>query len=182
MRLWLQGMTVADVASTLGVSTDTMSELIEEFVAYKLPWGVTALWRIAKLELELDEMSDVADALPAMLKYGKPTPEATWAHAAGVSSRNFATLLGERFATESEASDAAAFSAWLATQQVETLAEEYGVSGQALREVATAVVRSRPNPLIDELDAGTLLPRQIDVRTPAAQCSASFTRTTSGQQ
>jgi hypothetical protein len=121
VRLWLQGMTVSAVASTLGVSTETMSELIEEFVAYKLPWGVTALWRIATLELELEGMSDVTEALPAMLKYGVPTPEATWAHAAGVSSRNFATSLGERFAAEAETSTANAFSAWLAMQQVETL-------------------------------------------------------------
>ena len=176
VRLWLQGMTVSGVAATLDVTTDRMSELIEEFVAYKLPWGVTALWRIAQLELGLEGLSDVAESLPAMLKYGVPTPEATWAHAAGVSSRTLATLLGERFGAEGSDQTADSFATWLATQQVETLADEYGVSGQALREVASAVLRSRPNRLIDELDLGTLLPRTVAVRLLRSVPPASLGR------
>jgi len=86
------------------------------------------------------------------------------------------TLLGERFAAEAEAASANAFADWLATQQVETLADEYGVSGQTLREVASAVVRSRPNPLIDELDSETLLPREVNVRLLRSVPPASLGR------
>jgi hypothetical protein len=176
VRLWLQGMTVSSVAAALDLPTDLISPVVEDFVAYRLPWGVTALWRIAQVELEMLALSDVSQALPAMLKYGVPTPEATWAHAAGVSSRNLATLLGERFAAEGGDRTAAGFAAWLSTQQIETLADEYGVAGTALREVATAVVRSRPNRLVDDLEAGTLLPRDVPVRLLRNVAPASLAR------
>ncbi len=176
VRLWLQGMTVSAIGGVMDIPTDTIGPVVEDFVAYRLPWGVTALWRIAEAELELDSLSEVSRALPAMLKYGVPTPEATWAHVSGISSRTLATLLGERFAEENRERTPAAFNLWLATQQLETLAEEYGVAGGALREVAGAIVRSRPNQLIDLLEAGELLPRNVPVRLLRSVVPASLRR------
>jgi hypothetical protein len=155
---------VSEIATESAGDPEAVASFVEDFVAYRLPWGVSAYLRILRHINPGIQVSPTTQGFAAMLKYGVPSPEAAWAHAAGVTSRTAAALLGELAVTRGEVTSPGEFRAWLSRQQPELLADELGVSGEALRETARAVLRSRPNPLIAELEAGRLLPRTVSVR------------------
>jgi hypothetical protein len=178
---WLRGVPIADIAADNAMSIEAMSKYIEEYISYLLPWGISAYLRIARHTLEIAP-SRLALGLPGMMKYGVPLPEAAWAYAAGIASRQAAIALAEGYAGQADVSTPIGFRRWLAELDPLTLAEEYELAGEILDLTTTAVVRSRRNTLLPVYEAGDFWPHRTRVRVhravdPAAARTVTRART-----
>jgi helicase len=162
--LWLRGTPVASIATQANEEgVEDLARFVEEYAAYLLPWGVSALIRIATSQLALIPTPTVR-SFPAMLKWGVPTVEATWAHASGITSRQVAIGLGERYASEALEPSPRDFRRWLHGHDVDGLAAELNISGRVLQETARAIVSSRRSDALNQLEAGTLFPAGASVK------------------
>jgi hypothetical protein len=119
LALWLEGSPVEEIYSIVPDainSVEQLSRFIEKLFGYRFPWKVSALLRIGREELGLDNdaLLDYARNCPTMIKYGVPEPIAAWAMSAGIPTRRTATLLAEAFGRASEALTYENFVTWLA--------------------------------------------------------------------
>ena len=165
---WLQGRPVNElkdeVAST-ATSVEDLSRFIEDFFAYKLPWGFAGYLRIASRVLDVDELGVGVRFFPSMVKFGVPFPEAAWAMAAGVPLRRVAIDLATEFVAARPADTVGGFLEWLAAVEVERLRTVHGLRGSVLDDVARALKRVGRNPLLASgADLTTLLPMTVDIR------------------
>jgi helicase len=165
---WIAGTAVDDLRRDFAPAAATAEDLtrfIEDFFAYRLPWGVASYLRIATAVLGIEELSLGAQFFPSMVKFGVPVPEAAWAMAAGVPIRRVAIALASRFLADSPDRDFQDFLEWLGSIDSEILRAEFGLSGAILEDVSRAVQRSGRNPLLSSgEDATDLLPMTVDVR------------------
>ncbi len=150
---WIDGVSVAEIYSryaTESESAEDLARFISEFFSYKLPWGVSAFLRISTHVLGIDEaeVSVEAKFLPSLIKFGVPTPMASWAISSGVPSRSAAIRLAEGYLLERDKIDSKEFLAWFNDLDYETLFREYGIEGQVLDEISRAVNRSGVNSLL----------------------------------
>lgn len=165
--LWILGTPVSEIARQTGAnSVESLSRFVEEYASYLLPWGISAFLRIAQDRLDF-EATPVARTFPAMLKWGVPTIEATWAHSFGIGSRQIAIALGERYAGASAERSPANFRDWVRQQEIEVLADELGITGASLQETTRALVRSRRSTALVRLEAGELLPLRLSIKVGA---------------
>ena len=93
LGLWVEGNSIADLAAHVvdaDESTEQLSRYIEELFGYRLPWIISALLRIAKESMGIQdhEMSEYIRCYPSMVKHGLPDPVASWAMSAGITTRN----------------------------------------------------------------------------------------------
>ena len=162
--LWLRGTPVSEIASQLeDEGVEDLSRFVEEYASYLLPWGVSGLIRIANHQLALDPTQTVR-TFPAMLKWGVPTVEATWAHSSGITSRQLAISLGELYGSGADQPSPTDFRRWLRDQDVDALAAELQITGRLLQETTRAIVRSRRSEALDRLEGGTLFPVRASIR------------------
>jgi replicative superfamily II helicase len=167
LRLWILGNPVSELMRVVpeGVAVDELAQFIQDSFVYRLPWGLSGLLALLRRAFPnggLDGAFAMLESLPAMVRHGVPTREATWAMSAGVTSRRLALLLAERFG-RTDASPRA-FRQWLADTPAELL-EEFGLTGVDLRQTLRTAAAIAPNALVGEIEARhAFFPRPVAVR------------------
>lgn len=160
---WIDGVPVTELLGDEDEGTDVLSSRVEDILTYLSPWGASAYLRIARAALEIDIPSSIR-AIPALLKYGVPTIEATWVQSAGVRSRRASIALARDFVATEELRTPSAVRRWLRHLDPEDLMAEYGIDRATAVSAVGAIVRSSRNVLLDLHEAGELLPRTVTVR------------------
>jgi helicase len=176
--LWLQGNSTVDVHTELlgqtlalqnqdDLSLERFGRWVGDFFSYRLPWGTAAFLRVACASLDIDpnQLSPHTKALPAMVKFGVPLPEAAWAMSAGIPFRRLAISLAARFRAEHAGMDNNEFREWLASVEESDLRQEYRLEGDVLQDVALVLSRSAPSPLLRNLQS---LESQLPIETSVA--------------
>lgn len=154
LGLWLDGTAINEIVrSTLGIadSVENMSRYIEDLFGYRLPWIISALFRVSKevLGIQDEELSEYIRCYPSMVKHGLPDPVALWAMSAGITSRDIAVRLAAGF--EEQASDNSSredFVLWLSRVSDDSLRHEYGVTGYVLNDLRYKLGRMAINQLL----------------------------------
>jgi hypothetical protein len=167
LRLWLLGNPVAELISLIppGIEVEQLAQFIQDYFVYRLPWGLSAFLTMVRAGVGgtvFQTTFEKLDNLPAMVRYGLPSREATWAMSAGISSRRLALRLAERFGRRD--ASPRVFRQWLADIPTEVL-EEYGLSGSDLRQTLRTAASAFPNPLVAEAeDRNAFFPRRLSLR------------------
>ncbi len=155
LGLWLDGTSINEIVrSTRSIadSVEDISGYIEELFGYRLPWIISALFRISKEALGIQELSEYIRCYPSMVKHGLPDPVASWAMSAGITSRDIACRLAEGF--EGQVSDISShenFVTWLSSVSDDSLRQEYGVTGYVLNDLRYKLGRMAVNPLLNPI-------------------------------
>lgn len=153
LRRWIDGATVTDLTAEFGMYTSSPEELtkfIEDYFAYRLPWGMSAFTRIAQkvVELQDEDISVFIKFLPSMVKFGVPNAPASWALSAGIPSRRIGIKIADKYTAESESQNFKDFLGWIGKLDPETLRFELDLKSPTLEEVSRALSRSSYNPLL----------------------------------
>ena len=170
LAAWISGSTVGAIRGALGDEAppvEALTKFIEDFFAYRLPWGFASYLRIAEqaLDMEREAVGPGPRFFPSMVKFGVPFPEAAWAMAAGVPVRRVAIALGEAFLVDQASRTFADFFEWIGRVDTEALHRVYGLAGPVLDDVARALRRAGRNPLLaDGRSIEELLPLGADIR------------------
>ena len=170
LGLWLDGTSINEIfRSTLSIadSVEDISGYIEDLFGYRLPWIISALFRISKeaLGIQDEESSEYIRYYPSMVKHGLPDPVASWAMSAGITSRDVACRLAEGF--EEQASNIYShedFVTWLSSLSDDSLRHEHGVTGYVLDDLRYKLGRMAINPLLNPIrPLHEVLPLQQEV-------------------
>ena len=154
LGLWLEGMSINKIVELTSDGSDSVEDIsgyIEELFGYRLPWIISALFRISKeaLDIQEEEPSEYIRCYPAMVKHGLPDPVASWAMSAGITSRSVACSLAEGFAKQaSGASSHEDFVTWLSSLSDDSLRHDYSVTGYVLDDLKYKLGRMAINPLL----------------------------------
>jgi len=157
LGLWLEGMSIKKIVKNTPDDTDSVeriSRYIEDLFGYRLPWIISALFRISKeaLGIQDEELSEYIRCYPSMVKYGLPDPVASWAMLAGITSRDIACRLAEGFGEQaSDISSHEDFVTWLSSLSDDSLRQEYGVTGYVLDDLTYKLGRMAINPLLNPI-------------------------------
>ena len=151
---WLDGMSIKEIVNSTPDDTDSVesiSRYVEELFGYRLPWIISALLRISKesLGIQDEKPSEYIRCYPSMVKHGLPDPVASWAMSVGISTRDVALRLAEAF--EEQASDVSShenFVAWLSGLSDDSLRHDHGVTGYVLNDLRYKLGRMAINPLL----------------------------------
>ena len=144
IRRWIAGDRVPDVLDAAPPGGRARAaHFIEKFLGHYMPWGVSAFVRIASAELEIraNDMPLSVRYVSDMVRYGVPSPEASWAMRLGVPTRQAAMRVAADYTGERTAR---AFALWLAETGDRGLARY----GGGLAGAALLSSRISPNPLI----------------------------------
>jgi helicase len=169
LTLWLEGSPVEEIYAVVPDTINSLEQLsrfIEELFGYRFPWIVSALLRIGKVELGLDdhELSDYVRSYPTMVKYGVPDPVAAWAMSAGIPTRRTAIRLAAAFGGENALLTHENFAMWLANLSDDTLRHDYGITGFVLEDLRYKLGRTAINPLLRPIEPlRQMLPLQTRV-------------------
>ena len=163
LRLWMQGQPISEIRRTLGNDAPNIEQLasfIENHFGGRLPWVASGFLRLASGQLQLgeDSLPLQVRTLPAMIKIGVGFPEAAWAAAAGVASREAAMRVGNAYIANRSVVPGAGqssstftdFLEWLRPMTAEELNELYGLEGAVLEETLNALRRNNKNPFLTE--------------------------------
>lgn len=153
LAAWMAGMPMSEIRTEFSeevASVEELASFVDDTFGYRLPWGISGYMRIAQFTLDVDpdEICATARFLPSMMKFGVPTPEASWAMAAGVPLRSAAIALSTAFLEQVEEPSQRAFLGWLGGIDANELRRSYSVRGAALAEVTRAISRSTFNELL----------------------------------
>lgn len=151
---WLEARSLSEISEELSIEALRVSQFVEDYYVYRLPWGVSGYLRIASHLLDDLELSTSTMNIAGMLKYGVPSEEAVWAMTAGVPSRGAALRIATAFRDEVEESTPRSFRRWLGTLEAEDLADRFGLTGIDLEVTTRAVLRSHTNDYLQRLDRG----------------------------
>ncbi len=170
LDLWLDGAPINRIAESIQdtiASVEQLSRYIEELFGYRLPWIISALLRISKesLSLQDQDINDYIRSYPSMVKYGLSDPVAAWAMSAGVSTRSTALRIAEAFyqATSDELSYEH-FVTWIAKLSDDQLRSDYEITGYALSDLRYKLGRMATNPLLRPIrPLHHMLPMQTEI-------------------
>ena len=170
LDLWIDGQPLSELPANVLDVTDSVEQLsryIEELFGYRLPWIVSALFRIARESLGIrdDELSEYIRSYPSMVKYGLPDPVASWAMSAGINTRSVALLLAEAFGAQtSDMPSHETFVAWLSDLSDDALRHDYHVTAHVLDDLRYKLGRVAINPLLKPIKPlHTILPVREEV-------------------
>ncbi len=80
LAAWISGSTVGAIRGALGDAppVEALTKFIEDFFAYRLPWGFASYLRIAEQALDMgrEAVGPGPRFFPSMVKFGVPFPEA----------------------------------------------------------------------------------------------------------
>ena len=150
VRAWIGGKGASEAFEESGGigDRDGAARFIEESLGRYAPWGIAAFTRIAAGELGLDPsgLPPRIRHLAGMVRYGVPSPEASWAMRLGVATKRAAVAMAADYGGEA---DFGAFAGWLGRLGREEAAERYGADSNAAG-AAEAASRIKANPLLRE--------------------------------
>ena len=167
---WLKGFSVPQIISEFGAeqmtSLEDLASFIEDLFEYRLPWGLSALIEVSKKQLGIEdkEVSSYATYFPAMVKFGVPTPVASWALTEGIPLRKVAIEIASRYLQEHASVEREGFIKWLGKISSEQLHFEFGLDGPILEDVNQALTKAGHNELLrDNSTISEILPYDTDV-------------------
>ena len=179
VRLWMGGCGASEACRGVEPADRSAAmSFMERHLGRTAPWGISAFVRIAACRAGIAE-ADLPAAvrhLPDMVRYGVPSGEAAWAMRLGVTTRRAAMGVAEGCPSGLSFDG---FAEWLAGLGDDDLAGMCGPDAP-LAEIAAALSRMRPNPLIrEERGLDEVLAMRPSVacagaagRRAAASCSA----------
>jgi hypothetical protein len=170
LKLWLESRSIPQMVNNLidevnGLTSQVLSEFLSDFAMYRLPWGTSAFLAIAKQTLGLsdDDLPLAVRSLPALLKYGVPSPIAAWLMGLGISSRAAAVALSSRYQNEEGTPDPGAIRRWLGEQDPELLGFSLGFIGERLANLGRVCQRNRRFTIDFGTSIGDVLPISAEV-------------------
>ena len=170
LNLWLDGNPIAEIAPHVLQADDSpeqLSRYIEDLFGYRLPWIISALFRIAKESAGIKdhEVSEYIRCYPSMVKYGLPDPVATWAMSAGIATRGVARRLAEAFEERySHVYSHENFATWLSNLSDDSLRHDFGVTGYVLDDLRYKLGRTMANPFLKPIrPLHEVLPIEMEV-------------------
>lgn len=166
---WINGTDINEIISEfsdIDTPVEDLVKFIENVFSYRLPWGMTAFLKIVAKELEIeDEISEYCRFFPTMVKYGVPTPEASWVMSTGVPSRKVGMKIALQYIKESIEPSYQNFFEWLGSLDPEILMEKFDLKGSILEDVNKIIQRSAYNPLLKAYpNSINLLPIETDIK------------------
>ena len=170
LQAWICGTDIDEIVESFmqdAASPEALANIIEQIFSFRLPWGLMGLLRIASKILEIDnsKFSIYAKYFPTMVKFGVPSPFATWALSSGVHLRNNAILIGERYLKQTACPSLDGFQKWLGSLHSEDLRNEYGFDNNSVEDINKAISRSGTNELLKEYSsAEEALPFETSVK------------------
>jgi len=165
---WIEGRSVSELATlTTEDEPDELARVIEQVLTYLLPWGSSAYLRIARVIVGVD-VPQVIAVIPAMLKYGVPNAEAAWVQGAGIRGRQLSIDLAQRFRSTDQPRTPGTLRRWLARLDPDDLIDQFGVQPAVAASAARAILRSTRSDLLNQYEAGTLLPRRVTISASRA--------------
>ena len=147
---WLSGTSIRDIIEQYqeeGVPAENISAYIEDVFSYRLPWGVSGFIQIAADILSIDHgnITEYAKFFPSMIKYGVPTPKASWAISSGIPFRDVAMRIADSHARKTESSNYSDFAGYLSKLTEDDLNSEFKLKSPFLEEVAKTLSKSSTN-------------------------------------
>lgn len=131
---WVGGRSISEIRSTYWTTEqeDEFGEYIADRLIYKMPWGFNGFLRILafKLHKNYDELPLTWQYLPSMMKFGVNSVYACWIGSFGVSSRQLAFELAQRYSNSNDNSFVS-FIKWLINLPFEFLFQELPVGSVA---------------------------------------------------
>lgn len=170
LERWLSGTNINYIVNEFGVqspSFEELAKLIEDYFTYLLPWGISALIRIAvkELELEKEQLSDFTVFFPSMVKFGVPIPVATWAFSLGIPFRKNAIDIATKYLVQTDNPTFEDFREWVGKLNHEELKEEFGFEGVILEGISRALSMSSSNRLLRTYSScEEILPYETDIK------------------
>ena len=156
---WCDATPIHEIAADLGEDPQDLTEFVEDWLSYRLPWGVSGYLRIASFEISSPISSPLAKNVAGMLKFGLPSPEAVWAMSAGVVSRGASVAVADAFLSQRIERSPIQFRRWLSRLNPDSLSDRLKLTGSELESTARAILRAQPNEHLRRLDEGmSLLP------------------------
>lgn len=169
LLFWVSGFSIPQIISEFSQpmsSFKDLAKLIEDLFEYRLPWGLSALIAVAKKQLGIEdnEVSKYVTYFPAMVKFGVPIPEASWAMTAGMPFRKVAIEIAARYLQERVSTEREDFVKWLRNINSEQLHYDFGLEGPILEDVNQALSKAGPNELLrSNSSINDILPYDTDV-------------------
>lgn len=127
---WIDGVDISEIRISWEsykpeYTADRMNIFIEEMLAYKFPWGVTAFNIIFayKLDINLEDMPDILGYISSFVKYGTNNIYSSWAKSLGTPTRETANRLGKKYLEINPNTDFREFIRWYANLTFEELKE-----------------------------------------------------------
>jgi hypothetical protein len=136
---------------------------IEDFFAYRLPWGISGYLQIAASCLGFPNVPVNLGTLPILVRYGVPNAPAAWAMAFGIPSRRLATRVSERYLAEVALPSSTGLRRWLNRLDPDELPALFGLPEEVTFEMTTAVMRAGGNEVLTAFYRDGTLPERIDV-------------------
>ena len=167
LNQWLEGRSISEIAALQKAQPERLGSFVEEFFSYLLPWGMSGLTKIATKILNLDEnlFSGYFKFFPSMVKYGVPTPSASWAMSVGMPSRDVAIRLSARYLSEVKVPDYDGFLKWVEKISTDDLKFEFNLKSPILEDASNALFQSGTNSLLKEHSSvEEILPLETYVR------------------
>jgi Helicase conserved C-terminal domain/HIRAN domain len=167
---WIEGVDTIRLVKDFGPyaqSVEAFGRFLDDFVRYRLPWGVSAYIRIACSILGIDEteLPEAVSSFPAMIKFGVPDTPACWAMSAGIPFRRTAIQMSLLFQRESSEQNHAGFLRWLSTLTPERLHHDLHLAGPVLEDVSWIVLHTSGNPLLRRFERiERFLPREVEIQ------------------
>ncbi len=131
---WVWGKSISEIRSTYWTTEqeDEFGEYIADRLIYKMPWGFNGFLRILafKLHKSYDELPLAWQYLPSMMKFGVNSVFACWVGSFGVSSRQLALGLAQRY-PNTNGNSFTNFIKWLIDLPFEFLFQELPVGSVA---------------------------------------------------
>lgn len=171
-KLWVSGRQLPAIVdylrreSDLSVSPESLSEFLNDYAMYRLPWGASAFLSIAtdRLQIDPDSAPLWTRALPALIKFGVPNHTAAWCMGFGISSRPLAIALAEAYIADGGSNLPSDLRSWLGQQDAEQLAARLRVTGRAVTDLGRVCQRARRVNVRATLARGPILPADITIK------------------
>jgi superfamily II DNA/RNA helicase len=170
-KLWVSGRQLPNIVdylqreSDLSVSPESLSEFLNDYVMYRLPWGASAFISIAtdRLQIDPDRSPIWTRSLPALIKFGVPNHTAAWCMGLGISSRPLAIAVAKAYMADGGLNSPRDLRSWLGCQDAEHLAMRLSVTGRAVTDLGRVCQRARRVDVRATLAQGPVLPANITV-------------------
>jgi len=118
---------------------------LADLFGFRLPWGIGAYIQIAQDVLDVStQLAEAPRWLPTMVRYGVPTPKATWAITLGCPSRELSAILAGAFVDDQgPTASFSNFVDWFSSMTEEDLVLRFGATANEAQ-----VMMRRSNALV----------------------------------
>jgi len=170
LKEWLLGRRVDEIKNNLdsqAPSIEVLAKFIERFFGFRLPWGISALIKIACKELEIDKDSlpPMVCWLPAMVKYGVPSPIAAWALMSGIHYRQLAIRIAEKYSKEKGEENFRSFQDWKRKLNLMNFAEEMDLDSDIIDDIIPAFMIAPITGFVrDHASVEEILPHRTQIK------------------